>query len=833
MAKLTLSPITDNDHAVTMNANLDLIEAAIENTLSRDGTSPNQMNDEFDLNSNFIINMPPGTAATHPLQKQQIEALITAGVGGGAITLNSLVDVVVPAPTVLDVLTFDGVNWINAPSLAIPFPILTDTLLRSDGATYVEGSNRLRVDANGVLTFRDVSGNDTLAISHPGTDGLFAFTNTGDLNITGLTGRINQGAEVLAFVSELSSVSELSDLSDVNTSTPTNRFVLIADGVDFESRALEAADIPFAGDISSSGTPLNDQIAVFVDGSTIEGDPQFEWDGVNKRLEIFGSGLSNRTRYYHDNTDGIIQQVNGGQIRITGMGDGIDIESNAASPASNLFFKMHGDADFATDFVQARFVNDNAGDAGGAFLDIFGNRDTTVGQVRILHTGASSTEVPITGGPATSHGGIGTIGAALPFSIFTNTIERARFDGATGQFALQNYSFPVADGSPNQVLETNGSGVLSFVTPAAAFVHPDPHLLGDGTAGAPTYSFSSETNSGMYYDGQPKWSVIGTEVMRMDDTGVLGPSASAPTWYLVSDESASGTNPIYAFNNDNNTGLGRNAAGEPSLIGAGTELMRLAVGGVSVFANLLVSGDVRGSTVNSYELENAASTATNPTLLPNRADSDTGIGGIAGVLSLIQNGVEIAQGTTAAAGGLLVNNDLTGAGLERVLTVGDLNGSIANDAVQARRTTVYTLTTAFVDITMDTTDIETDAAVLDHDLATNTDNIIAGVTGTYEVAVDYDVISTAASGDPVISVDTRVRLNDAGTGILGSIIAPYSYRDGSVGGADGNISKHISNSFLVSLTATDFITLQLGKTEITGSDTFEVSNICVKVKRLI
>lgn len=37
--------------------------------------------------------------------------------------------------------------------------------------------------------------------------------------------------------------SQLSDLTDVNTSTPTNRNALIADGVDFESRALEAADI--------------------------------------------------------------------------------------------------------------------------------------------------------------------------------------------------------------------------------------------------------------------------------------------------------------------------------------------------------------------------------------------------------------------------------------------------------------------------------------------------------------------------------------------------------------------------------------------------------------
>lgn len=37
--------------------------------------------------------------------------------------------------------------------------------------------------------------------------------------------------------------SQLSDLSDVNTSTPTNRNVLVADGVDFESRALTEADI--------------------------------------------------------------------------------------------------------------------------------------------------------------------------------------------------------------------------------------------------------------------------------------------------------------------------------------------------------------------------------------------------------------------------------------------------------------------------------------------------------------------------------------------------------------------------------------------------------------
>lgn len=42
--------------------------------------------------------------------------------------------------------------------------------------------------------------------------------------------------------------SQLSDLSDVNTSTPTNKYVLVADGVDFESRQLTSDDL---SDVSS------------------------------------------------------------------------------------------------------------------------------------------------------------------------------------------------------------------------------------------------------------------------------------------------------------------------------------------------------------------------------------------------------------------------------------------------------------------------------------------------------------------------------------------------------------------------------------------------------
>lgn len=61
MAKITLNDfanITGNETAAiaALNENNDLIEAAIENTLSRDGTMPNAMNNDFDMNGYDIIN---------------------------------------------------------------------------------------------------------------------------------------------------------------------------------------------------------------------------------------------------------------------------------------------------------------------------------------------------------------------------------------------------------------------------------------------------------------------------------------------------------------------------------------------------------------------------------------------------------------------------------------------------------------------------------------------------------------------------------------------------------------------------------------------------------
>lgn len=62
MAKLNLTNLSNiggnpQSAATTINTNNDRIEAALENTLSRDGTSPNQMLSDIDLNNNDLLNV--------------------------------------------------------------------------------------------------------------------------------------------------------------------------------------------------------------------------------------------------------------------------------------------------------------------------------------------------------------------------------------------------------------------------------------------------------------------------------------------------------------------------------------------------------------------------------------------------------------------------------------------------------------------------------------------------------------------------------------------------------------------------------------------------------
>ena len=76
MAKITLTDIASGYNSYsTYNANNTLIEDAIENTLSRDGTSPNQMGADLDMNSNRIVNLPNASNNTEPVTLGQAASI--------------------------------------------------------------------------------------------------------------------------------------------------------------------------------------------------------------------------------------------------------------------------------------------------------------------------------------------------------------------------------------------------------------------------------------------------------------------------------------------------------------------------------------------------------------------------------------------------------------------------------------------------------------------------------------------------------------------------------------------------------------------------------------
>jgi len=113
--------------------------------------------------------------------------------------------------------------------------------------------------------------------------------------------------------------------------------------------------------------------------------------------------------------------------------------------------------------------------------------------------------------------------------------------------------------------------------------------------------------------------------------------------------------------------------------------------------------------------------------------------------------------------------------------------------VQARRTSVYALTGAFVDITLDTTDVENDPAIIEHD-NTLTARINIKESGLYGFTFNLTTMVSAAG-----THSARLQKNGAGADIPGTL-RTYT---------DSNDSQAMGDAIFVELTAGDFVTLQL------------------------
>lgn len=123
MAKITLNNVADLTNfttaETTINNNNATIVTALENTFSRDGTQPNVMGADLDMNSNRIVNLPAPISSQEPMRLTDantlngggtIQSIPAAGATGSILTKNNA--------------TNYDVSWLSGYQQPVSYPVI-------------------------------------------------------------------------------------------------------------------------------------------------------------------------------------------------------------------------------------------------------------------------------------------------------------------------------------------------------------------------------------------------------------------------------------------------------------------------------------------------------------------------------------------------------------------------------------------------------------------------------------------------------------------------------------------------------------------------------------
>ncbi len=269
----------------------------------------------------------------------------------------------------------------------------------------------------------------------------------------------------------------------------------------------------------------------------------------------------------------------------------------------------------------------------------------------------------------------------LPATFNVNSIVDVKNDGANSADIFPATGDDLGAGLNTAVAVAAGESVTFIATVANATWTqrlvfggggvPDPLLLGDGTAGAPTYSFTSSPTTGIYRSAADRlaFAVAGVGKFQFRGNNFESLIGNSP---IILNEAATGTNPtLIPHGGDSSTGIGANAAaGELSIISSGVEVARFVnTAGVDQviihpgfipndpltpslafgdgdsgfyensddFISVAIAGVRRfvfggnntgfgGVVTGSGRIMDEVASATNPTIVPFNTDLDTGLG---------------------------------------------------------------------------------------------------------------------------------------------------------------------------------------------------------------
>ena len=406
--------------------------------------------------------------------------------------------------------------------------------------------------------------------------------------------------------------------------TAADQLSLAAGGVEV-ARFVEGVGIEQALILNNDNTGLPDL------GSLGDPDTGFSWDIANG---MYWNGGGSRS-----------WNLSTGQF-FSQFSDGPAMVNTAAAIATPTLLPSRSDADTGVGGDANDSVTLVAGGVSGLRLT-----ELNLGVIQSPEADLAITAFA-TGGQVgatqldSSYNVIGTVATTgdsvkLPPVFVINSVVYVKNDGANACDVFPASGDSLGAGTDTAVSLPAGSSASFLATVAnltwtpwivdVVGAIPDPLLLSAGSAGAPSYSFSGDPDTGVFNVSANilGLSAGGAELLRLVE--------GVQEQVIVSPGALFGTAALPAL------ALGD---GDTGFYETFDDVLHLAIGGVARFLWADGANSLQGFVTGAGSLRNEVSSVTNPTLGPRNDDSDTGIGsGTADTVSIIGGGVELARFT--------------------------------------------------------------------------------------------------------------------------------------------------------------------------------------------